>query len=99
VDQDFSSWRFADDQWKSTIQHPGVEQILRIMKENHSICIESYKSVWIRAQRTKEVWKNELTRGNVAIVTHSTFLREFTKTQFEDEGLWLENCECREFRL
>lgn len=100
VENDFKSWKFVDNEWKEKLQgQVGMTEVLNLMRENPTISIESVRSVWERAQRTKGVWRREVESGNVAIVTHSTFLREFTKERFEDHGIWLENCECREYRL
>ena len=100
VENDFKSWKFADNEWKEKIQgQVGMAEVLDIMRQNPAVSIESARSVWERAQRTKEVWRREVQSGNVAIVTHSTFLREFTKERFEDNGIWLQNCECREYGL
>ena len=67
------------------------------MKEINPEYLESEEHVFQRSQNTKSIWKEELNSSNIALVTHSSFLKQFTKRNIEENGLWLQNCEIQEY--
>lgn len=97
--ENFRSWKLADECFTEELSRGDfrIDEVLGLMRKYGRL--ESVENVYQRAQKTKEIWRKEAESENVAIVTHSTFLREFSKKDFGDAGIWLENCECREYEL
>jgi broad specificity phosphatase PhoE len=71
--------------------------LLSKMKEIAPNYLETETHLFNRAQYSKNIWKQEV--SNIAIVTHSSFLKQFTKNNQTDPGRWLENCEIIEYIL
>ncbi|OMJ72281.1 hypothetical protein SteCoe_29332 [Stentor coeruleus] len=74
-------------------------KILELMRKVNPDYLESDFELYKRAQKSKDIWKRELEMNSIALVTHSSFLKQFTKENYEENGTWLQNCEIMEFRL
>ncbi|OMJ74273.1 hypothetical protein SteCoe_26826 [Stentor coeruleus] len=74
-------------------------KVLELMRKVNPDILEPDFDLYRRAQRSKEIWRRELEMNSIALVTHSSFLKQFTKVNFEEKGIWLQNCEIMEFSL
>jgi glucosyl-3-phosphoglycerate phosphatase len=94
---------FMHEKFKGEIQDLGfVEKrakVLEMMRRENPEFLESVEELFERAQKSKEIWRTEMEVGSVALVTHSSFLLQFTKERFEDPGIWLENCQVIDYKI
>lgn len=96
----FESWTLSDDQYKSELVSSGTDipNILAMMRKYGRL--ESHQQLFIRAQKTKETWKKYQQTDTIALLSHSSFLREFSKlSDFSEIGLRMMNCECVEYNI
>ena len=103
VEPDILAKKFISEEYKHILDGVGFEQatsvLLSTMKEIRPNFLESFKGLEKRSQSTKFIWKNELTNCDIALVSHSTFIKSFTRNNEDRKGIWLENCEIREYVL
>ena len=101
VEKDILAKRFIDQKYRNILDGIGFQEariiLLEKMKEINPEYLESEEHVFQRSQNTKSIWKEELNSSNIALVTHSSFLKQFTKRNIEENGLWLQNCEIQEY--
>lgn len=103
IENDVFAKKFITDQYKEILRGVSFEDAQRVllqkMREINPEMLESRQELCERAQRTKLEWKKEVENFDIALVTHSSFLEQFTKKEFSDSGVWLNNCEVRECDL
>lgn len=96
----FESWTLCDSNYRAEFIKSGtsIENIIVMMKKYGRL--ESYAQLFNRAQKTKETWKKFQETETVALISHSSFLREFSKvSQIYESGLSMMNCECAEYSI
>lgn len=72
-------------------QQQAQELMLEEMRRRYPEKVETKEDIFRRAEKARDLLKEELRTGNVAIVTHSNFTKHFT-LHVLGTAQWLENC-------